>query len=277
MAGARQNTTCPYLGLSYDRETWLAFPSDGNHCHHAKPPGAIRLSHQEECCLTSEFLGCPVLDQPKGKPLPPELRLDVAEPRSIPIPLPLLLLGVVFLGAVILFGLWRFMENPGQEPVVAVVADVTETATTAAEAAVANEPQSAGNAIVATETPAAMATPVATPTSLPTATASPTETPSPTPTATEALPSPTPEAPQALVIVARLNVRAGPGTNYPVLGQVDEGESLSISGRDRSGDWWQVCCVAGEEGWIFSETVTVQGDVSGIPVIPAPPTPVPTP
>ncbi len=40
-----------------------------------------------------------------------------------------------------------------------------------------------------------------------------------------------------------LNVRLGPGTDFPIVGQIDAGGQLALLGRNEAGDWLVVCCV----------------------------------
>lgn len=125
--------------------------------------------------------------------------------------------------------------------------------------------------------------PTFTPTVIPTDTPTPTETPIPTDTPTP-LPSdtPTPEIPVAVVIgEEQSNLRAGPGANYDTVAQVQRDAELEILAKNAAGDWFQVCCVDGQEGWIVARLVEVRGDANLVQIaanIPAPPTntPVPT-
>jgi len=113
----------------------------------------------------------------------------------------------------------------------------------------------------------------------------PAQPPPPTPVPTQAAPPSPTATPTPYIVVdrARVNVRQGPGTNYPRLGQLQQGVEATIVGKDPSGEWWQICCVDGQEAWIAGWVVEAKGDTSGVPVaqnIPAPPptaTPVPTP
>ena len=110
----------------------------------------------------------------------------------------------------------------------------------------------------------ATATPTVTPTPLP--------TPPPTPTPTATTTSPT------VRITRIMNVRAGPGTNYPILGQAAPGEQYAISGKNPAGGWWQII-YRGQYAWVYSPLVTATNPefVQVAPVIPTPPpTPVPT-
>ena len=55
-----------------------------------------------------------------------------------------------------------------------------------------------------------------------------------------------------------VNVRSGPGTEYELVGSAATGESFAIMAKSAAGDWWQVCCVGGQNGWVFGELATVQ-------------------
>jgi hypothetical protein len=124
--------------------------------------------------------------------------------------------------------------------------------------------------------------PTFTPTVVPTDTPEPTPTPIPTDTPTP-LPTdtPTPAAPKAIVGGdGQVNVRSGPGTAYPEAGQVATGTELDIVASNAAGDWYEVCCVNGQNAWIVARLVEVTGDPGLIQVaanIPAPPTATPVP
>ncbi len=101
----------------------------------------------------------------------------------------------------------------------------------------------------------------------------------PTPTPTP-IPSPTPTpTPSAYIVVAnpRVNVRSGPGSNFKVLGVVERGDRLTILGRNYLSDWWQVCCIDGETGWIIDRLVKTEGPISRVKVPPGLPAPKTTP
>jgi uncharacterized protein YraI len=55
-----------------------------------------------------------------------------------------------------------------------------------------------------------------------------------------------------------VNVRSGPGTEYDLVGSAANGEAFTIVARDAAGDWWEICCVGGQNGWVFGELATVQ-------------------
>ncbi len=129
------------------------------------------------------------------------------------------------------------------------------------------------------EPPAPTATPVP-PTDTPTPappTATPTATPEPTATPTD---TPVPR-PQVVADRQGLNVRGGPGTVYPVIGEMNQGETADIIGRNAEGSWWQVILANGREGWVAALLVTPTGPVDAVEIaanIPAaPPTATPRP
>jgi Flp pilus assembly protein CpaB len=119
----------------------------------------------------------------------------------------------------------------------------------------------------------------------PTPTASPIPTVAPPPPAPPASPTPAPAVVVKPGQAAGLNVRAGPGLDYGVLGQAVAGDQLAPLARDESQQWLLVCCVDGgrdgvadDLGWLLAGLVDVQGvDVSHLPLRPAPPKPTPTP
>jgi serine/threonine-protein kinase len=118
-------------------------------------------------------------------------------------------------------------------------------------------------------------TPVPTRTSKPAFTLTPTVTRSPT-VNTSFTPSVTPSPPVAkpsfTVGEAAINVRAGPGTNYPVIGALNPGESRQITGRNQAGDWWQFD-YGGRPGWVSNLIVRTQGAADTVAVAEAPPLP----
>lgn len=93
----------------------------------------------------------------------------------------------------------------------------------------------------------------------------------PTVTLTSTL-TPTPTATPGIAVVKPgptqgLNVRAGPGTDTPVLATLPAGSRLTLVGRDRGSQWVQVCCVAGDQyGWVLAELVDLAVDLEALPV-----------
>ena len=105
-----------------------------------------------------------------------------------------------------------------------------------------------------THTPA-KPTMTAAPTAVP-ATATP-EAPAATPEPPTEVPSPTSEV-SRLTANAAVNVRSGPGTNYPQIGRLQAGQSFAITGKNPAGDWWQFD-FNGRSGWVLGELVRASG------------------
>ena len=155
-----------------------------------------------------------------------------------------------------------------------------------------------GNLLVRNEPPPPTATrtpkPTFTPTPPETATPAiaPTNTATPEPTVTDIpLDTPTPDAPPTdtpvpTLEVARLvinnptlNVRGGPGTNYPVVGRANNGERYDVTGKNSQGSWYQID-FNGQNGWVAGEYVALEGDSGAVQVaanIPVAPTSPPAP
>ena len=71
-----------------------------------------------------------------------------------------------------------------------------------------------------------------------------------------------------VVNVQSLNVRAGPGTNFPVVAGVRQGQTLTLLARNEAGDWLQIELSTAPEGfgWVFAPLVNVSGDIEQLPV-----------
>lgn len=115
----------------------------------------------------------------------------------------------------------------------------------------------------------------AAPIALPSATAVPPK-PVPTTAAETAAAIPTPPVNQDPVVITNeaTNVRHGPGLAYHVSHILSAGTTAPILGRNNAGDWWAVPGPVegpGPVGWVSGAVVVVHGDVSGVPVLPAPP------
>jgi hypothetical protein len=127
--------------------------------------------------------------------------------------------------------------------------------------------------LFATETPPPRPTAAPTATAEPTATATPdSETNRPT---RQSGPRPLP-TPYVVANEDAVSVRKGPGTTFPLLGEIAKGTELMILARTPAGDWWQVCCVANQPAWVAANLVTALGPLDGIPVLTPPATPAPT-
>ncbi|MEZ4682948.1 MAG: SH3 domain-containing protein [Caldilineaceae bacterium] len=81
---------------------------------------------------------------------------------------------------------------------------------------------------------------------------------------------------------AAVNVRSGPDTAFDIVGSAVQGEHFDVLARSADSGWWQICCLNGQEGWIFGELATVEnGDTVALaaaiptPAQPTQPTPAP--
>lgn len=126
------------------------------------------------------------------------------------------------------------------------------------------------------------------PTSTPTFTPQPTATSTPLPTATDTpAPTPSPTLPPEPVVrvddtsTTRINLRAGPGTTYAVIGQLAPGDEAVVIGRNQEADWWQIDLEPAAEvetpAWVYAGLVGLTGPTGAIPLVEAPPPPTPLP
>ncbi len=74
-------------------------------------------------------------------------------------------------------------------------------------------------------------------------------------------------------IIARayrtVNVRSGPGTQYDIIGQLNSGNEVLITGRSNDESDWLRIDFLGRDGWVAFFTVTVLGDAEVLPVVAA--------
>ncbi len=75
---------------------------------------------------------------------------------------------------------------------------------------------------------------------------------------------------------AGVNVRSGPGTNYPIIGLAAEGITGEIIGVSEDGLWWVASAPTLPEGqgWVAAANVEA-ANTDNVPVVPAPPVPEP--
>ncbi len=87
------------------------------------------------------------------------------------------------------------------------------------------------------------------------------------------IPTPEPGVPTAEALDA-INVRSGPGTDYPAYGVAPKGMLLEVIGKSEDGGWWVIKIptqyVGTGQGWVSDDYVKTT-DVGGVPVVPAPP------
>lgn len=90
----------------------------------------------------------------------------------------------------------------------------------------------------------------------------PTETPATLPD------TPTPESTPFAISSGdfNVNIRSGPGVDFPRIGKLLKGEGMAVVGKTANGEWWQVCCVDGQSGWVWADVVEVEGPLDNVPV-----------
>jgi uncharacterized protein YraI len=73
------------------------------------------------------------------------------------------------------------------------------------------------------------------------------------------------------------NVRAGPGTNYDLVGTLVKGQGGAILGQAQNGSflWLKIVYIGGPDntGWVLKDLVRAVGDLNTVPILDLPPTP----
>jgi hypothetical protein len=80
-----------------------------------------------------------------------------------------------------------------------------------------------------------------------------------------------------LTALTNVNVRSGPGVDYPVIGGLYPNQTVDLTGINAAGTWWQIAYPPGTigRGWATGLAQYTRADIfQVIPVIPAPPLPV---
>ncbi len=94
--------------------------------------------------------------------------------------------------------------------------------------------------------------------------------------------TPTATGPLLTIKDDAVNLRSGPATSFALIGTAVKGQTFQITAKNPQGDWWQICCINEQSGWIFGELARVENadKVAVAAEIPTPPaqstaTPVP--
>lgn len=111
--------------------------------------------------------------------------------------------------------------------------------------------------------------------SRPSATSAPSQTPTSVPPTTTESPMPTPATPIGQV-AGQVVLRQGPGNIYAAIREVNPSDSITILGQSEDGLWFLVQQQNGIQGWLQQSVLTIAGNVAGLDVIDAPPTPTAT-
>lgn len=88
----------------------------------------------------------------------------------------------------------------------------------------------------------------------------------------------TPTGPMGVVIAdpeEQINVRSGPGTDYPRVGVLLNRQEVPVLGRTPAGDWIQILYLGVDEGvaWVYAPLMRIEG--GELPIAEPPPTPTP--
>ncbi len=73
------------------------------------------------------------------------------------------------------------------------------------------------------------------------------------------------------VAMVNANIRLGPGFDYAIVGRLNQGETVQVSGRDQTATWLQV--VPERIGWVYAPLIQLDVPVSSLRVVAAPPLP----
>lgn len=117
---------------------------------------------------------------------------------------------------------------------------------------------------------------IPTPTRIPPPSPTPTLTPIPTRSPESSEASATPlliSAPQAEVIIAALNIRQGPGIDYPIVDVAQAGDVFEVIGVNSLGDWLQVVTHNDSVGWISGQipyTRLLAAELEELPIVQSP-------
>lgn len=63
-------TACPHLGLIHDAASHMNFPSLSNHCLKCKKPGSPNFDHQQNYCLSKNYVDCVLAQSDRKIPMP---------------------------------------------------------------------------------------------------------------------------------------------------------------------------------------------------------------
>ena len=69
----------------------------------------------------------------------------------------------------------------------------------------------------------------------------------------------------ATVSSAGLNMRSGPGTGHDPIKAYTRGTELQVLARDRTGSWLKVRAPDGQEGWMSTGFLQVNGSLDEVP------------
>lgn len=70
------------------------------------------------------------------------------------------------------------------------------------------------------------------------------------------------------ITTMRLNIRSGPGTNYPVIAKADPDQALTLLGRNAAQSWVEVLLTEGTNGsgWVAAQYLTLNSSLADLPI-----------
>ncbi len=89
-------------------------------------------------------------------------------------------------------------------------------------------------------------------------------------------PPPTSLSPAKAQVLTNLNLRAGPGTNYAVVGSLPARAEVTVTGRNEESTWLLGIAEDGDRVWLTADPELVEADpqaVAALPVVEVPPLP----
>ena len=86
---------------------------------------------------------------------------------------------------------------------------------------------------------------------------------------------PVSDGPALTITSDSANVRSGPGTQYWVIGQLQNGATAVVRGKSADGAWWQINYSGATDGvgWVSGELTQPNSAAASVSVLAAPPTP----
>jgi uncharacterized protein YraI len=71
------------------------------------------------------------------------------------------------------------------------------------------------------------------------------------------------------------NIRSGPGTNFDLVGKLNQNDKAPVRGKSPDGVWWQIAFDKGKNGvgWVRSDLVSVNAAAVAVAAVTLPPTP----
>ncbi len=70
----------------------------------------------------------------------------------------------------------------------------------------------------------------------------------------------------AAVTSSFLNIRSGPGANFPIVGRLAHGAALNLVGRNAESSWAQMSVPGGVQGWVSTRYIAASVLIDSLPV-----------